>query len=229
VKGIFITGTDTDVGKTVISSGIAGVLRDQGVNVGVFKPMLSGIKRDDPESDTYWLKKMAKTPLTLEEITPFQFEQPLAPAVAQELEGTSITLEDILKHWETIREKHDYFIVEGAGGISVPLGKDFLVSDVIKALNFPVLIVARPNLGTINHTFLTVEYAKKLGLTIAGIIINGTSEQGDLVEKTSPNVIEEMCSVPILGIIPKIPCITDVTVKQLIEDHINVDQLEGLI
>ncbi|MCL7745596.1 dethiobiotin synthase [Halalkalibacter alkaliphilus] len=229
MKGIFITGTDTDVGKTVISSGIAGVLRDQGINVGVFKPMLSGIKRDDPESDTFWLKKMAKTSLTLEEITPFQFKQPLAPAVAQELEGTNITLEDILKHWKTIREKHDYFIVEGAGGISVPLGKDFLVSDVIKALNFPVLIVARPNLGTINHTFLTVEYAKKLGLTIAGIIINGMSEQKDLAEETSPKKIEEMCSVPILGIIPKIPCITDVTAKQLIKDHINVDQLEGWI
>ncbi|MFC0471533.1 dethiobiotin synthase [Halalkalibacter kiskunsagensis] len=225
MRGIFITGTDTAVGKTVISSGIAGVLRDEGVNVGVFKPMLSGIKRGDPKSDSYWLKKMSKSSLTLEEITPFEFEEPLAPGIAQELEGKNISLEDILKHWDIIRNKHEFFIVEGAGGISVPLGKGYLVSDLIKALNLPVLIVARPNLGTINHTFLTVEYAKKLGLTITGIIINGTSEKINLAEKTCPKVIEEMCSIPILGITPKLKCISEVTVKQLIKDHLHLDIL----
>ncbi|WP_096199563.1 dethiobiotin synthase [Bacillus sp. FJAT-45350] len=225
MRGVFITGTDTDVGKTVISSGIAGVLRDEGVDVGVFKPMLSGIKRDDPDSDTYWLKAMSETSLRLEEITPFQFEQPLAPGMAQELEGKNITLGDILRKWDNIRNRHDFFIVEGAGGISVPLGKDFLVSDLIKALNLPVLIVARPNLGTINHTFLTVEYAKKLGLTIKGIIINGTSVKKDLAEKLSPKVIEKMCSVPIIGITPKIDELSKVTVKKLIRDHLTLEVL----
>ncbi|WP_227935310.1 dethiobiotin synthase [Alkalihalobacillus deserti] len=224
MRGFFVTGTDTGVGKTVISGGIAGVLKDEGMDVGVFKPMLSGMKRDDPESDSYWLKKLSKTSLTLEEITPFQFDEPLAPGVAQELEEKHIGLEDIVKHWNVIREKHEFFIVEGAGGISVPLGKGFLVSDVIKALNLPIIIVARPNLGTINHTFLTVEYARKLGITVSGIIINGMSETPDLAEQTSPKVMEEMCAVPILGITPKIKEVTVESSKRLIKDHLDLNR-----
>ncbi|WP_088105828.1 dethiobiotin synthase [Halalkalibacter urbisdiaboli] len=222
MRGVFVTGTDTDVGKTVISSGIAAVLKEQGIDVGVFKPMLSGIKREEPESDTYWLKRMSETSLTLEEITPFQFNAPLAPGVAQELEGTNIELEQIMKHWECIRYKHEFFIAEGAGGISVPLGKDFVVGDVIKALKLPVVIVARPNLGTINHTCLTVEYGKKIGLSIHGIIINGISETPDLAEKTSPRVIEDMCGVPVLGVTPKMQNLNAENRKRLVEKYVDL-------
>ncbi|WP_100406122.1 dethiobiotin synthase [Bacillus solitudinis] len=231
MRGVFITGTDTNVGKTVISSGMAGVLKDQGIDVGVFKPMLSGVKREDPDSDTYWLKHMSETTLTLGEITPFQFKEPLAPSVAQVFEETNIGLEQIMQHWEQIRHMHSFFIAEGAGGIAVPLGKDFLVSDVIKALNLPVVIVARPNLGTINHTFLTIEYAKKIGLTICGIVINGLSDTPDLAEKTSPKVIEDMCGVPILGITPRIKDLNAENRKRLVKDYVNLsifyNELEG--
>ncbi|ARK28861.1 dethiobiotin synthase [Halalkalibacter krulwichiae] len=224
MKGIFVTGTDTDVGKTVIASGIAGVLRDRGVNVGVFKPMLSGIERDDSKSDTYLLKQLSQTPLTLEEITPFQFEAALAPGIAQQIEETNVTLENILQHWNKIKHSHEFFVVEGAGGISVPLGKGFLVSDVIKSLGLPVLVVARPGLGTINHTFLTVQYAKSQGLNVVGIVINGMSEKQGLAEKTSPRVIEEMCKVKVLGITPRVEEISIHSFKQLVNDTIEIDQ-----
>ena len=146
MNGVFVTGTDTGVGKTIISSGLAAVLKEKGIDVGVFKPMLSGMAREDPESDTSLLKQLSKTSLSHEEITPFQFAEPLAPYVAGLQEGRNVQLADVLSHWNVIRGKHEFFIVEGAGGISVPLGPDFLVSHLIKALELPLVIVARPNL-----------------------------------------------------------------------------------
>jgi dethiobiotin synthetase len=225
MNGIFVTGTDTDVGKTIISSGLAAVLKEKKMDIGVFKPLLSGISRDHPESDTSLLKQLSRTSLSHEEITPFQFKEPLAPYVAGKLEGREVGIEDVLHHWEVLRGKHEYFIVEGAGGISVPLGENFLVSDLIKALQLPIVIVARPNLGTVNHIFLTVQYAKSLGLKIAGIVINGISDDPDLAEKTNPKLIEELCGVPILGITPKLKEITEENIKKMVKDHIDVTLL----
>jgi dethiobiotin synthetase len=225
MNGIFVTGTDTDVGKTIISSGLAAVLNEKKIDVGVFKPLLSGISREDPASDTSLLKKLSKTTLSYEEITPFAFKEPLAPYVAGKLEGKNVTSEEVLNHWEKIRRKHEFFIVEGAGGISVPLGKQFLVSDLIKAMQLPLVIVARPNLGTVNHVFLTVQYAKSLGLPVAGVVINGISDHPDLAEKTNPELIEELCGVPILGITPKLKEVTIENIKKIVKEHIDVTLL----
>jgi dethiobiotin synthetase len=222
MKGFFVTGTDTGVGKTIISCGLAAELKRKKIDVGVFKPLLSGISRYHPESDTSLLKQMSQTSLSYEDITPFEFEEPLAPYIAGKLEGKVVHIEDVLNHWEIIKQKHEYFIVEGAGGISVPLGESFLVSDLIKALQLPIIIVTRPNLGTINHTFLTVQYAASIGLRVAGIVINGISDNPDLAEKTNPKIIEEICNVPILGITPKLKNITKESVQKMVEDHIDV-------
>lgn len=225
MNGFFVTGTDTGVGKTIISCGLAAVLKEKKVDVGVFKPLLSGISRNHPESDTSLLKQMSQTSLSYEDITPFAFKEPLAPYVAAKLEGKVVDIEDVLRCWERIRERHEYFIVEGAGGISVPLGENFLVSDLIKALQLPIVIVARPNLGTVNHIFLTVQYAKSMGLTIAGIVINGISDHPDSAEKTNPKLIEELCDVPILGITPKLKEITKESIQKMVKDHIDVTLL----
>ncbi|MCY8498222.1 dethiobiotin synthase [Bacillus atrophaeus] len=225
MKGFFVTGTDTGVGKTIVSCGLAALFKERKMDVGVFKPFLSGISRNHPESDTALLKQMSQTFLSDEEITPFEFKEPLAPYVAGKLEGKAIKMEEVLSHWERMREKHDCFIVEGAGGISVPLGEDFLVSHVIKALELPIIIVARPNLGTINHTFLTVQYAKSMGLSIAGIVINGISHSPDLDEKTNPDIIEDLCGVPVLGVTPKLEDITKESVQKMVTDHIDVSLL----
>ncbi|MEC1627462.1 dethiobiotin synthase [Bacillus mojavensis] len=225
MKGFFVTGTDTEVGKTVISSGLAALLRENKMDVGVFKPFLSGISRHHPNSDTSLLKEMSQTSLSHEEITPFAFKEPLAPYVAGKLEGKAVKMQEVLRHWERIREKHECFIVEGAGGISVPLGEDFLVSHVMKALQLPLIIVARSHLGTINHTFLTVQYAKRMSLPIAGIVINGISDSPDHDEKTNPEMIERLCGVPILGITPKLANVTKETVLHMVKDHIDLSLL----
>ncbi|NLS87891.1 ATP-dependent dethiobiotin synthetase BioD [Bacillus subtilis] len=225
MRGFFVTGTDTEVGKTVVSSGIAALLREHNKDVGVYKPFLSGISRHHPDSDTSLLKDMSQTGLSHEDITPFAFKAPLAPYVAGKLEGKTVTMEEVLSHWGRIKEKHECFIVEGAGGISVPLGEDYLVSHVIKALQLPMIIVARPHLGTINHTFLTVKYAESMGLPIAGIIINGISNSPDQDEKTNPEMIERLCGVPVLGITPKLANVTKETVLHMVKDHINLSLL----
>ncbi|NPC91804.1 ATP-dependent dethiobiotin synthetase BioD [Bacillus sp. WMMC1349] len=225
MKGIFITGTDTGVGKTIISCGIAALLKEKNIDVGVFKPFLSGISRNNSQSDTALLKQMSHTCLTDEEITPFEYKEPLAPYVAAKQEGKMVSINEVINHWNKIKQQHDFFIVEGAGGIAVPLGEHYLVAHLIKALQLPVLIVARPDLGTINHTFLTVQYAKQLGLQIAGIVINGRSDRPNLDEKTNPNMIEKLCDVPIVGITPKLKILTEKTVQQMVKNHIDVSQL----
>lgn len=225
MKGFFVTGTDTGVGKTIIASGLAAVLKEQGLDVGVYKPFLSGVSREAATSDTSLLKEMSQTSLTHEEITPFSYKEPLAPYMAAKLEGKSVLWEDVWQHWESTRQKHEYFIVEGAGGISVPLGEGFLVSDLIKAMQLPLIIVARPNLGTVNHIFLTVAYAKSLGLNIAGIVLNGLSQSPDLAEQTNPQLIEELCVVPILGHTPKLTTLTKESIHTMVKEHVDVSRL----
>src|SRR5699024_2098571 len=123
-NGLFITGTDTDVGKTFVGGGMAAILKKYGKDVGVFKPMLSGESRENPTSDTSILKTMSGDRNTFEQITPFQFAEPLAPYVAAKRAGQHISLTQIMQAWKNIKETHEYFIVEGAGGLGVPLGKD---------------------------------------------------------------------------------------------------------
>ncbi|WP_347553197.1 dethiobiotin synthase (plasmid) [Pseudalkalibacillus hwajinpoensis] len=204
-KGVFITGTDTGIGKTFVAAGIAAALSDKNVDVGVFKPMLSGAHREDPESDTMILKTMAGDESPPSDITPFQFDEPLAPYLAAKRQDVQVTKQDVMNSWKNVKNRHSYTIVEGAGGIAVPYGEDFLASDVMKEINLPVIVVARPNLGTVNHTFLTVDFARRCGLNVIGVVINGLKpEKEEVVEQTNPELIEQFCKVPVLGIIPQI-------------------------
>ncbi|OIJ13065.1 dethiobiotin synthase [Anaerobacillus alkalilacustris] len=205
VRGIFITGTDTEIGKTFVTAGLAAALCERNYDVGVFKPMASGANRNDPLSDASILKYMANESSTLEEINPFQFNEPLAPYVAAQREGIKVSLEEVIEAWKRIRYKHEFLLVEGAGGLAVPLGENYLVSDVAKAIAFPLIIVARPNLGTINHTLLTINFAKQVGLHVLGVVINGLNERKiGVVEETSPAIIEKFSGIPVIGIIPYI-------------------------
>jgi dethiobiotin synthetase len=205
-RGIFITGTDTGVGKTYVACGIASALRTRGVNVGVMKPAETGCRMRDGRlvpSDSHKLMKAAgvKDPLSL--VNPYRFRKPLAPAVAAELEGKRISIERLLKAYAAMSDRHEHMIVEGAGGIMVPLSYDALYLDLAGSLNLPVLIVARPGLGTINHTLLTVEALRRRGIPIHGIVINHSEKTRPVLsEKTNPAVMEKLSGLRILQIIP---------------------------
>ena len=205
-SGLFVTGTDTGVGKTYVSAGIARALTSRGVDVGVMKPAETGCRmragRLMPK-DALRLKKSAcvKDPLSL--VTPYKFRSPLAPAVAAELEGKTIDPAKIIKAFQLLSMRHDFLIVEGAGGIMVPLSGTYTYLDLAKKLGLPVLLVARPGLGTINHTLLTIAALMGRKIEIAGIVINYALDQkSGPVEMTSPGVIEKMSNVRISGIIP---------------------------
>lgn len=204
-RGIFITGTDTGVGKTCVGIGIASTLRRLGINVGVMKPAETGCRRGGRElipADAVALMKAVGSRDPLDLVTPYRFVRPLAPSVAAQFEGKKIEKRKILAAYQKLSKRHEFMLVEGAGGIMVPLSDDYLFLDLARDLKLPVLIVARPSLGTINHTLLTVLALRAAKIPIAGIVINYAQKgKAGLAERTSPRVIEEISEVPILGIV----------------------------
>ncbi len=176
--GVFIAGTDTGVGKTVVAGLLAGSLQSNGVNVGVMKPVACGCKADGTgrgrlrSEDSEFLKRMAQCDDLLELITPILLEDPLAPPSAARNAGAVIDRQQILGAWEALKSRHDVMIVEGCGGWMVPLDDEWLMSDLAKAFGLSVVIVARTALGTINHTLLTVHHIRTTGLEIAGLYFN---------------------------------------------------------
>jgi dethiobiotin synthetase len=205
-KGFFITGTDTGVGKTIIAGAIIKVMQHFGAKTCAMKPIESGCGREGDvlvPHDGAFLRQAAQMEESLRLVTPCCFAHPLAPLAAAELEGRGISIEEIRKAFSTLSRSCDAMIVEGIGGIMVPLMKDYYLVDLAREFSLPLLIVARPGLGTINHTMLTVNYALEAGFEVAGIIINYSRPPEDsLAEKTNPRVLEEICPVPIIGTFP---------------------------
>lgn len=206
MKGLFVTGTDTEVGKTFVAAGIAAALRRRGIDIGVMKPIHTGCKirrgRLIPV-DAIRLIRSAGVDDPIELVTPYAFKEPVAPYVAALRNGMNIDVNNILKSYRNLYSKHDYTIVEGIGGILVPITKSFYVADLIKRLKLPALIVTKPGLGTINHTLLTVSCLKVKKIPIIGIVVNYRNQGKDiLAEKTAPETLEELSGVSVLGTIP---------------------------
>jgi len=203
IQGIFITGTDTGVGKTYIGAGLAAALREQGIDVGVMKPAETGCglrKGVLVPHDTMKLINAGGVDDPLDLVNPYRFRAPLAPAIAASHEGKKIDIRRIVSAFRTLSRKHEYMVIEGAGGIMVPLtmGRHYL--DLARVLNLPVLVVARPGLGTINHSLLTIMALRSCRLRIAGIVINHRSKKrSGLAERTGPPAIERLTGVPIIG------------------------------
>jgi dethiobiotin synthetase len=204
-RGIFFTGTDTGVGKTLISGALAVSLCKRGMNIGVMKPVESGCKRSDGNlipSDALFLKKFSGSNDDINLINPYRMEHPLAPATAAELEGVKIDLKKIGEAYQEMEEHHDFMLVEGAGGLLVPLNDSLLIADLIKSLHLPALVIARSSLGTINHTLLTLRYAEMSGIEVLGVIIHHVTHQIGLAEETCVSSIQNFTHIPILGIFP---------------------------
>ncbi len=216
-KGIFITATDTGVGKTIASAMITRSLILNGFKTGVMKPFETGCimqKNELVPSDGMFLKEMAEVDDPIDLITSIRFELPLSPLAASRLEKKTVDIEKIFQSYEYLSKKYDFLVVEGAGGILVPVGikenarlkqgqRAIYISDIIKKLGIPIIVVSRPTLGTINHTLLTVNHALNEGIKVIGIIINHNNPPGiDISEKTNPDIIKELSPVPFLGILP---------------------------
>ncbi|MBI5826823.1 MAG: dethiobiotin synthase [Deltaproteobacteria bacterium] len=205
-RAYFITATDTDAGKTRITAGLARALRGSGVDVGVMKPVETGCKESDGAlvpADAIALKKAASSVDPLDLINPYRFAPPLAPSIASRMAGTEISLSRIGECFQEIAGRHGVTLVEGAGGLLVPLTKDKTIADLILYLGIPAIIVAPSRLGAINHTALTVECAKKRGIDIKGIVLNNiTPPSDDPSRKYNLDEIERIAGVCVIATMP---------------------------
>jgi dethiobiotin synthetase len=208
LAGVFITGTDTDVGKTWVAAGLTNVLRRRGVHAVYFKPIQSGCPREDGRlipTDARLARDLAALDEPLDVLTPIALELPLAPGVAAARAGVEINLEPLAATLKDLAARYDFLVVEGAGGLYVPLiGAHFLVLDLIRWLKLPLAVVAKSGLGTINHTVLTVKAAQAAGIEVAGVIFNRYPAKPGLAAQTNPEVIAALTGVPILARLPEV-------------------------
>jgi len=226
-KGIFITGTDTGVGKTLVAAGLAAVLREKGIDVGVMKPAESGCRRENGlliPGDALLLREMSGIQDELELVNPYSFDHPLAPALAAEIEGVEIRLEVIREAYLTLASRHDLVLVEGAGGMMVPLTPDRLMVDLVKELGgLPILIVTRMILGTLNHTLLSLYYARKEGIDVLGVVMNRTSPEEGLAESLNPQAMQRWGQVPFLGSLPFLPATNKESIVKAVTTGLNIE------
>jgi dethiobiotin synthetase len=192
-KGIFITGTDTGVGKTIVACGIARLLKSWGVNVGVMKPVATG-----DQNDAKRLIQAAGIKEDLAFVNPQFFKIPLAPSVAAEAEGREVDSGAIYKAFWHLSKKYEVMVVEGIGGVKVPLGESTYVVDLIEALRLPALVVGRAGLGTLNHTLLTLDALAAKKIPVSGVLFNGGTGKS-LAEKTNPEALQDHATVQVLG------------------------------
>jgi dethiobiotin synthetase len=203
-KGIFITGTDTGVGKTVVAAVLARLLRMRGLSVGVMKPVTSGCREENGSlvSDDALLLCQAAGVVFSDDVAPYLLREPLAPAEAARQDGVVIDFGRIHESFDRLSACHDFVIVEGAGGLMVPLAGGLLVADLARLLGLSLLVVARPNLGTINHTVLTCFAAHQMELKVAGVVINNYPDSPGLAERSAAHHIGSLCGAAVLGIWP---------------------------
>ena len=208
-KGIFITATGTDVGKTYVSALIVKKLRKLGINCGYYKPALSGAQiingKIVPGDCDYVFKQSGISLNTLNYVS-YIFKEAVSPHLASAIENNSIKLNKIKYDFERIKQDFDYMVVEGAGGIACPFRLDanekLMLTDVIKALNLDIILVASAALGTINSTLLAVEYAKHHGINVKGIILNNYDEN-NFMHKDNRKQIEALTGIKVITTVEK--------------------------
>ncbi len=170
--GVFVTATDTGVGKTLVMATVASALKEQGVNAGVMKPIVTGPADGHALSDPDWLLSVTEARDAPDLVAPYRFRVAAAPLVAAAHANVTIDLTRITQGLKTLSARHDCMLVEGIGGVLVPITTDLFVVDLIKGLGLPVLLVARAGLGSINHTLLTLDCLRTRGVPILGLVFN---------------------------------------------------------
>lgn len=206
-KNIFITGTDTDIGKTYITGLIIKKLIDSGFDATYFKAAASGNERDSSGNlipgDADFVKKISGLSDDLNELIPYVYEVALSPHLACQLEGNPVDMDVVKKYYNALSMKHDYITMEGSGGILCPINvtsspKELWLEDVIKEFNMSCILIADAGLGTINHTVLTTEYMKHAGICVKGIILNHY-HPGNCMEEDNIKMIEHRSGIKIIA------------------------------
>lgn len=226
MKSIFVTGTDTDIGKTCISAGIALALKKSGINVGVMKPFMCGIsqKTSFSHDDVTTLTNAANVNDPRELVNPFFFPISASPYTAAKNLGVKINIKQVLDSYEKLSEIHDVMLVEGIGGIMTPILRDFSVIDLIKNLHTNTLIITSSKIGTVNHTVMTCKLCKNLGITVKGLIINNFQSEGYPIPQLERD-LNDLTDLPILCSLPHVNNFNLDDFSQMISDRIDLSSL----
>lgn len=204
-RGIFITGTDTGVGKTFVSCSLAALLHELGYRVGVMKPVETGCSERDGQlfpEDAVRLQQAAGCDEPIQKICPYRFAEPLAPSIAAERTDDRIVIDHLLQVYQEISSHHDVTLVEGAGGLMVPLLPSFTYADFARVAKLPLIVVAANRLGAINHLMLTLEHALCKELSVIGYVLNCPIDQISLASDTNREVLMNLTGVPCLAELP---------------------------
>ena len=204
LKGLFITGTDTGVGKTLVTTCLLSAFRQHGLDAGVMKPIETGVEDPaTPGEDARILIAAAQVDDDPADVSPLRLKPAASPYQAGQMERRPIQIEPILSSYRTLCDRHRYMLVEGIGGLQVPITARYRVLDLARDMGLPLVVVARYSLGTLNHTLLTLKAAQDEGLSIFGIVLNHAVPRPlNSVEKGCAEIIEELAGVPVVGQCP---------------------------
>lgn len=199
-KGIFVTGTGTDIGKTYVTALIVKKLADAGIRTGYYKAALSGAKSIG-DSDAGYVKKIAGITQEDTSLLSYLYQNAVSPHLAAQIEGNPVDPEKIKKDFDKVKSKFDYVTVEGSGGIVCPIRWDkeheILLEDIVKALDLNTLVIADAGLGTINAVVLTIEYIRNHGMGVKGVILN--HYVGGIMQEDNARMIEELTGIPVIA------------------------------
>ena len=204
MAGFFITGTDTGVGKTVVTACLLALLGKRGLDVGVMKPLETGVDAEcssSANSDAKFLMESAAIEDNLAEVCPVRLKPAASPYQAARIENQAIDIDEILSAFKTLSERHPWMLVEGIGGLLTPIHRDYLVVDLIRDMGLPVILVCRYQLGTLNHSLLALDHLKRRQLEVRGVIFNQTGELNP-VETEQPALLKELSKTHLLGGVP---------------------------
>lgn len=225
LKSLFITGTDTDVGKTYVTAGLAVVLQKMDVDVGVMKPFAAGSvqKKGYKSEDIEILSRAAHACDPENLVNPQFFPIPASPYTAWKKLKTKPKIPTILSSFKKLSKLHDMLLVEGMGGIMTPILKDYYITNLIKEMKIPTIIVTRSKVGTVNHTIMTVQMCEKYKIPVKGIIINDFEDGYPVKDLTKD--LQNLTGVPVLGSIPFIKDMSDASLNRIFKKNLNLKLL----
>jgi dethiobiotin synthetase len=226
LKSLFITGTGTDVGKTYVTAGLAVTLRKMGVDVGIMKPFAAGTpqKKGFKSEDVEILSQAAQVSDPENLMNPQFFKMAASPYTASKSLKVKVKIESVLSSFKKLSKIHEMLLVEGMGGIMTPILKNYFVTNLIKEMKIPAVIVTRSKVGTVNHTIMTCKMCEKYKIPIKGIIINNFDSDGYQV-KTLKRDLQSLTGVPILGTIPYIENLSDDSLYKNFKKNIDMKSL----